>query len=392
MQTSAPARADRVRVTGLGVIAPIGDSPDDLWSALLAAKAEPVTGPAGPAYRHDGAPAAARPASRFAVDAAFAAVADAGLSPTALVRAGVFLGTGLGDLPGFERAYRAGGIAPAPSPFLAAPAVARAVGCGGPVHGIGTGCSAGVYAVGMALDAIRSGEVDVAIAGGTEAVSAVAAASLRRLGLLDEVVCRPFDADRAGMVPGEGAAVLVLESAAHAAARGHDAAYATVDGFGMSCDAHHVTAPEPTGDPIRAAVRAALRDAGRPRADVGAVVPHRAGVVANDRAETAALAQELSGGTPAYGVKAVLGHTGGAAGAFGCLVAALMAYHGTVPPNAHVATPDPDCPLAVPLTPTPLATGTVLVTGTGFGGNNAAVVISRADAPARAARSFGAAS
>src|SRR5215218_6362853 len=154
------------------------------------------------------------------------------------------------------------------------------------------------------------------------------------------------------MVTGEGAAALVLESGAHLARRGGAGdGYADVEGHGWSCDGHHPTAPEPGAEQLTRALREALASAGVSPAGVGAVLPHRAGIAVNDTAENAALAAVLgarAGETPVLAVKAVLGHTAGAAGAFGCLTAALAVRHGVLPPNSPVADPDPDCALWVP--------------------------------------------
>ncbi len=374
---------EKVLITGLGAVSRLGLSVADLWDGLCDAKAGPTPvaddfGVIREAYQvprgHDPMPGGR--ATAYASTAATAALADAGLADADLSAAGVLVGTTLGDIDELERAYAAG-AAPGPSPYGVTAALATWLGTHGPTRSISTGCSAGLYAVGLAAELIRSGEADLMVAGGAETLSRVAYGSLDRLGLLDPVHCRPFDTDRQGMVPGEGAAMLVLESASHAARRGARQPYAEVGGFGWSCDGYHATAQEPSGRHLGRAMRDALGAAGVAADRIGAVLPHRAGVAANDTIETDAIAAVLGcAGVAVHGSKAVLGHTAGAAGAFACLVGALILTHRLVPPNAHVDQLDPQCPLDVVVDrPAPLSASNVLVSGTGFGGNNGALVL-----------------
>ena len=370
-----------VVVTGLGVISCLGGSTAELWTGLQKAAQRPTPAPDGcgmaeppPVYQVTAPVRELRDrtgrrygrASGLAVDAVGQAVADAGLGPAELVAAGLTVGTTLGDIDLAES-----GVDVAGGQFRVVGAVADTFGLGGPTASLSTACSAGAYAVSWGAELIRTGEADVVVACGADAYSRVAVAALDRFGLLDHEVCRPFDTDRQGMVTGEGAAAVVLESAAHAEARGATP-YAVVESAGWSCDAHHPTAPEPGGQQLRRAVDAAVDGAaGAP----GAAVLHRAGIKVNDVVETDAVADRL-GPVPAYGVKAVTGHTAGAAGALACVVGALLLRHGEVPPNAHVSTVDELCRLTVPVAGSvPLAAPRVLISATGFGGNNAALVL-----------------
>lgn len=378
------ATVDKVLITGLGAVSALGVSVADLWRGLCDATAGPTPyadefGIIRAAYQVPDRGAFASGAGRataYASSAADAALSDAGLAGSDLAAAGVLVGTTLGDIDVPERAY-ALGTGPGPSPYGVTAALANRLGVCGPTRSISTGCSAGLYAVGLAAEMIRSGAADVVLAGGTETLSRVAYGSLDRLTLLDPLVCRPFDAARQGMVPGEGAAMLVLESASHAARRTARQPYAEVGGFAWSCDGYHATAPEPSGSHLRRAMEHALRAAGATPDMIGAVVPHRAGVPDNDTIETDAAAAALGrGGTAVHGSKAVLGHTAGAAGAFACLIGSLILEHRLVPPNAHIADLDPNCPLDVVRDgPAPLRGSHVLVSGTGFGGNNGALVL-----------------
>ena len=370
-----------VVVTGLGAVSALGGSVPDLWAGMLAARQRPTPAPddcgttewpvvyqTGPAP-WSGTDRAGRPygkASGLAVDAAGQALTDATLGADLRAVAGLALGTTLGDIDLAES-----GTDPAGGHFRLLGAVADVHGLGGPTATFSTACSAGAYAVSWAAGMIAAGEADVMVVCGADAYSRVATAALDRFGLLDHGVCRPFDADRGGMVTGEGAGAVVLESAAHAAARGATA-YAVLESSGWTCDAHHVTAPEPGGRQLRRAVAAAAGGAAGP---IGAAVLHRAGIEVNDREEADALADEL-GPVPAYGLKAVTGHTAGAAGVLACIAGVLVLRHGEVPPNAHVSTLDTGCRLPVPRSvPRPLAVPRVLVSTTGFGGNNAVLVL-----------------
>ncbi|OMI33882.1 beta-ketoacyl synthase N-terminal-like domain-containing protein, partial [Streptomyces sparsogenes] len=264
-------------------------------------------------------------------------------------------------------------------------------------------CAASGYALSLAADLIRSGEADVVVAGGSEAYSRVGLACFNRLGAIDPERCRPFAADRRGTVFGEGAAVLVLESAEHARRRGVKTVYARLAGTGWSCDAHHATAPEPGGAQIERAMREALREAGAlpdpgtagaatgPGAvpggaeagRLGFVVPHGTGTELNDVVEVRTLAAVLGAAaplTPLYSLKALLGHTGGAAGAFAALAAALVLHHGTLPPNVPVGALDPECEAPLPTAPTPVTAPYGLVNAYAFGGNNVSLVLQGAAA------------
>lgn len=368
-----------VVVTGLGAVSCFGSGTGVLWDGLLRADRRPEPAPdlcGLPARPHlyaapdTGAPGTGRTGALLTTAVA-EAVTEAGLTRRDLLDAGLVVGTSLGDIDLAERATE-----PARHPAthrVTAPLAAR-FGVGGPAQTLSTACSAGAYAVAWGAELIGTGQADVVIACGGDAFSRVAVGTLQRFGLLDGECCRPFDTHRAGMVTGEGAAALVLESAGSARRRGRTA-HAVLAGHGWSCDAHHPMAPEPSGEQLRrSAARALAGLGGAP----GAAVLHRAGVAVNDVVEATAIGEAVtaaggSGGEVlGYAPKAVMGHTAGAAGVFGCVIAALVLRHGLVPPNAHVTDPDPECPLTVPLRgPVPLPRPSVLVSGTGFGGNNA---------------------
>ncbi len=240
----------------------------------------------------------------------------------------------------------------------------------GPGLTVSTACAAGAYAVAMGAEMIRAGEAEVVLVGGTEAVSRPAVGAFLRLGSAEPGPCRPLDTDRAGTVYGEGAAFLVLESAAHARGRGASP-YARVLDSGWSCDAFHETAPDPEGTQ-------ALHRSGLGRGDVGAVLCHGTGTPANDAVEsrtTAALLGPRTPEVPVTAIKASLAHSG-AAGAFSCLTAALVLRDGAVPPVGTLRELDPACELRVVReAPQASAGSAVLVNAYAFGGNNISVAI-----------------
>ncbi|MEU5720048.1 beta-ketoacyl synthase N-terminal-like domain-containing protein [Streptomyces sp. NPDC020403] len=366
-----------VVVTGLGAMTCFGSGVDALWEGLLRADRRPEPAPDGcglPEHPrlYAAPPGAGAPGrtSSLVVEAVAEAVAEARLTREDLFDAGLTVGTSLGDIDlaelpdGPERRTATHGVTAV---------VADRFGIGGCAHTLSTACSAGAYAVGWGARLIETGQADIVVACGGDAFSRVAVGTLHRFGLLDPECCRPFDTGRAGMVTGEGAAAVVLESAESARRRGVSA-QAALTGQGWSCDAHHPMAPEPSGGQLRRAAAQALATSGLP----GAVVLHRAGVALNDSVESTAVSEAVTaaGGdiarTAGYAPKAVMGHTAGAAGVFGCVIAARMLRTGLVPPNAHVTEVDPTCPMDVPrVGPVPLPRPAVLVSGTGFGANNA---------------------
>jgi 3-oxoacyl-[acyl-carrier-protein] synthase II len=369
-----------VLVTGLGTVSTVGTGVAAFWRGLSTADTRPAEAPDPLArmpirliYPVDDndlppGPDGADRITRMATAAAGEAVADAGLPPAGVdpTRLAVLLGTTMGA---------AGG-----DPYAVAAVLADRIGAQGEVSVIANACAASGYAVTAAADLIRAGEADVVLAGGVEGYSRVALACFNRLGAVDPVRCRPFDAHRRGTVFGEGAAMLVLESAAYARRRGATA-YATLTGTGWSCDSHHLTAPEPTGAEIDRALRTALAEAGLVPAEIGCVVPHGTGTELNDIVESRVVVGAFDR-VPVYSLKGVIGHTGGAAGAFATMAGALILRHGKVPPNPALDEPDPECPLWIPVdTWTPLAAPAVLVNAYAFGGNNVSLVLQPDGAP-----------
>jgi 3-oxoacyl-[acyl-carrier-protein] synthase II len=250
----------------------------------------------------------------------------------------------------------------------------------GPSLMIPTACAAGNYAIGYATDLIRLGRVDAMLAGGADAFSRITYMGFSRLGAIAKERCQPFDRNRKGMVPGEGAAVLVLEDAEAARARGAKI-YAEILGYGISCDAHHMTAAHPQGEGAVRAMAMALKDSGVGVEDVDYISAHGTGTPTNDRAESIAV-RSLFGNradkVPVSSIKSMVGHTMGAASAIEAAACALALDTGRIPPTINYEEPDPECDLDyVPNTARQTNPRVVLNNAYAFGGNNASLCMAR---------------
>jgi 3-oxoacyl-[acyl-carrier-protein] synthase II len=262
-----------------------------------------------------------------------------------------------------------------PSHTIAA-RVAAEFGFGGPNVVIPTACAAGNYALAYAADALRAGAADVMLAGGSDCFSRITYTGFSRLGAIAPERCQPFDRNRKGMVPGEGAAVLVLEREDQAVARGARI-YGELAGYGLTCDANHMTAPQGNGA-VRA-MQIALADAGVAPHEVSYISAHGTGTAVNDRVETAAVKEAFGAaapGVPMSSIKSMLGHTMGAASAIEAAACALAVYDGALPPTINYETPDPQCDLDyVPNAARRQRVDIAMNNAYAFGGNNASVII-----------------
>jgi 3-oxoacyl-[acyl-carrier-protein] synthase II len=327
---------------------------------------------------------ASRP-DRFGLAAAFEAVAQAGLGPRQLARAAVVFGTGTGGVAGTERylAEVADRLPPVSwlvphQPASVTDLVARHLGAMGPRATVMTACSSSAIAIGMAADRIRLGRVEVALAGGAEGLCRLTATGFGSLRATSPTACRPFDRERDGLNLGEGGAVLVLESWAHAQARGATI-LAELGGWGVTADAHHITAPLPSGEGAARAMQAALDDARLPASVVDYVNAHGTATPQNDASETQAIRAVLGDratAVPVSSIKSMVGHTLGAAGAIEAVAAVLALCHHFVPPTVNLRTPDPALGLDyVPGSARPAILKAVLSNSFAFGGNNASLLL-----------------
>ncbi len=412
--------ARRVVITGIGAITPIGLGVDGLWEGLrrrtsavrCITRFDPtmfksrIAGevPDFVATDHIEQRRSRRldRYSQFTVAATRMALADARLdlareNPD---RVGAMMGTALGGVAHGERNYHAfltqgpRGVDPALALTVFAGAascnIAIEFGCTGPNSTNGMSCASGAIAIGDGFRAIVRGDADIMLAGGAEAPLAPlcfgAFAIIRAMSTRNDDpghASRPFDAGRDGFVMAEGAAILVLEERSRAVARGAPI-YAELCGFGLTNDAHHMTAPRPDGTQAARAIRNALAEAHVGPGEVGYINAHGSSTPLNDPTETSAIRQvfgDHADRVPLSGTKGYYGHALGASGAIEAAICALASRHGWLPPTVNLETADPACDL-------PLVTGTgldlspevLLSNSFGFGGINAALVFRREDA------------
>jgi len=239
-----------------------------------------------------------------------------------------------------------------------------------------TACAAGNYAVGYAFDVLRSGEAEFALCGGSDAMSRKTFAGFYRLGTIAPRHCQPFDADRRGILTGEGSGMLFLETLDSARKRGATV-LAEILGHGLSCDASHPVAPDRAS--IAECMRRVHASAGIAASDIGMVSAHGTGTRANDVTEAAAL-RDVFGGSPppTVAMKSMLGHAMGAASALGAIACAAALRHGFIPPTINHHRPDPECELdCVPNRARPATLEVVQNNAFAFGGNNSVLVLGR---------------
>jgi 3-oxoacyl-[acyl-carrier-protein] synthase II len=251
-----------------------------------------------------------------------------------------------------------------------------------------TACAAGNHAIGYGFDAVRTGEVDIAICGGADAMCRKTFTGFYRLGTIAPDCCRPFDVDRKGILTGEGSGVVVLESLADAEARGAPI-YAEVLGYGLDCDAYHAVAPHQ--DSVARCIRLALDDAGVKPAEVDLISAHGTGTRANDVTETRAIRSVYGDRPPrTISLKSMLGHTMGAASALGAIACSLAITHGFIPPTINHVTTDPECGIdCVPNVCLPAELNVVQNNGLAFGGNNVVLILGRYRRESAVARAEG---
>jgi 3-oxoacyl-[acyl-carrier-protein] synthase II len=411
---SSPASNCRVVVTGVGVVSALGHDTPTFWESLLAGRSgvdrltsfdtkdfacqigAEVRG-FDPSKWMD--PKEARRNDRysqFAMAAAKQAIADSQIDITKVdcERVGVFIGSGIGGMATieaqartlFERGPRK--VSPFMIPSLisnmASGIVAIEIGARGPNFSIVSACATGSHSLGEAMKVIRSGEADVMIAGGAEAsITALSYAgfcSMKAMSTRNDEpqrASRPFDKGRDGFVMGEGAGVLMLESLEHARARGAHI-YCEMIGYGASCDAFHITQPDPEGRGLSLAMRKALTSASLRPEDIDYINAHGTSTPYNDKFETAAIKQvfgEHARRLKVSSTKSMTGHLLGAAGGIEAAISVKVIQTGIIPPTINLEEPDPECDLDyVPNKAVHAPVRTVLSNNLGFGGQNAALV------------------
>ena len=407
---------ERVVVTGIGPVTPVGTGVDDFWTGITSGRNGiglitafetddlPVK-VAGEVPGFDPAPwldpKEIRRTDRFVhygVSSAALAWDDAGQPEVPSERAGVIFATGIGGIQTLIAQHLVllekgpGRVSPFMVPALMANAasghIAMRFGFTGPNLCTVSACSSSNHAIGEALRYIRDGYMDLCVAGGSEAATLpLTVAAFAQMTALTknpdpETASRPFDKGRDGFVLSEGACTLILESETHAKARGARV-YCEVAGYGASDDAFHITAPDPKGSGAALAMTWALRDAGEEPEAVSYVNAHGTSTPLNDAAETAAikatLGEDVAHRIAVSSTKSMTGHMLGAAGAVEGAVCALAIANGVVPPTIHYETPDEDCDLDyVPNEARELDVRLALSNSFGFGGHNAAVAFRKA--------------
>jgi minimal PKS ketosynthase (KS/KS alpha) len=415
----------RVVITGIEVLAPGGIGVKNFWSLLSEGASatrgitffDPLPFRSRVAGEIDFDPVehGLRPqeirrmdrAAQFAVVAARGAVADSGveLSTVDPHRIGVTVGSAVGATMGLDEEYRIvsdGGRLELVDHAYAVPhlynylvpssfttEVAWAVGAEGPSTLVSTGYTSGIDAVGHAVELIREGSADVVVAGAADApISPITMACFDAIKATtprhDQPECasRPFDATRNGFVLAEGVAMFVLEEYERARARGAHV-YAELAGYATRSNAYHMTGLRPDGAEMAVAIEVALAEARVNADEVDYINAHGSGTKQNDRHETAAFKRSLGDHayrTPISSIKSMVGHSLGAIGSIEIAACALAMETGVVPPTANLHNPDPECDLDyVPLTARDAKVDTVLTVGSGFGGFQSAMVLTRPD-------------
>ncbi len=389
---SGPVDGLRVAVTGLGALTCAGVGVDRLWEALLLPDAPPSKRIGAFDASHLGGPKELRrldPFTLYALMAADEAWRQSRLEGP-LVDGGSIVTTGIGGLQTVLEQHRvllsrgADRVSPFMVPMMmpnaATAAVSMRFGLGGPCETVTTACAAGTHAIGNGARLVASGRSPVVVVGGAEAVLVdIAEAGFRNMTALSSTdLSRPFDVDRNGFVMGEGAGMLVLEEWGHATARGATIV-AEVIGAASTADAHHITAPDPTGSGAIRCMELALRDAGLRPSEVSHINAHGTSTPLNDLAEAIAVRQVFGDNPPPVtSIKGHLGHSLAAAGALEGVASVKSLLEQVIPPTAGTETVDPDIDLDV-VTGAPRAADleVVLSNSFGFGGHNGSVVFRR---------------
>ncbi|MCC2274669.1 beta-ketoacyl-[acyl-carrier-protein] synthase family protein [Streptomyces sp. ET3-23] len=399
-------RPRRVVITGLGAVTSIGLGVPAFLAGLRAGRsgAKPITAFDTTGFAHSNGcevtdfrpsewirnidPDELGRATQFSVAAANMAVADSGMSPEDLRGRRALVSVGTTDAESRDLDVLAGQQLEK-GPENLDPAVVRRAHASrlssGIVRELGltdvealtipTACAAGNYAIGSGFDAVREGDADVALCGGADAVCRKTFTGFYRLGTIAPEVCQPFDRDRKGILTGEGAGILMLESLESARARGARI-YAEVLGYGLNCDAHHPVAPDQ--DSLARCMEVAHRNAGITADDVDFISAHGTGTKANDVTEAGAIRQVFGTPPPTVSIKSMIGHSMGAASALGSAACALAIAEGFIPPTINHRETDPDCGVdCVPNEARPADLTVVQNNALAFAGNNAVLILGR---------------
>lgn len=396
----------RIVITGLGIVSSIGIGKDAFWNNLIKGKSGISQVAAFDTSKHtthvggevkNFNPADFIPkkrvnligrASQLAITAAKLALEDAKLENKVIsnLRTAVCLGTTMGEIKSVENADHAWIISGKNKGQIDALDVYKS-----PVNNIPsnvaiefklrgrnriftTACAAGNYAIGYGYDLLLAGEADLIVSGGSDSFSWISFTGFNKVGAASPEKCQPFDKNRKGMIPGEGAGILILETLESAIKR-KAFIYAEIIGYGLSCDAFHMTNPQVEG--VSECMRNALREAGVSNNDVDYISAHGTGTLLNDKTECAAINEVFEKRKVAVSsIKSMLGHTMGAASAIEAAVCCMSIQNGIIPPTINYETPDPECDIdCVPNAAKKQNVNVALNNGFAFGGNNACLVL-----------------
>jgi len=407
----------RVVVTGIGLVTPVGNDVKTSWENLKAGKNgidiikgfdtadyPAKIGAEVKDFTLDGFhPKNLRRMDKFvqfALKAAIEAIQDSriNLSEEEKERTGVIIGAGIGGLRVIEEQHKillesgpsrvSPFLIPMLIPDIAAGQVAIHFGLKGVNFATVSACASGAHALGVALNLLKNGVTDIAIAGGTEScitpLSLAGFCSMKALSTRNdapEKASRPFDRERDGFVMGEGAGIVVLETMEHAIARNAPKIYAEFIGAGMSCDAYHITAPDPDGKGAFLSMKYALENAGIKPEDIDYINAHGTSTPLNDKSETNAIKKllgEKAYETPVSSIKSMIGHLLGASGAVEFIATALTIKEGVIPPTINYEYPDPECDLDYVPNKTRKKDVKVAISNSfGFGGHNITLVLKK---------------
>ena len=407
----------RVVMTGAGAVTPVGNTAEEFWASLLAGRSG-----IGPITRFDASQMPTRIAGeikgfdplkyidkkddrkfdrflKYAVACAVMAVEDAGLKTDRVdaTRFGVLVGSGIGGIETLLEQYAIltekgpDRVSPFFVPMIivnmASGVISMRFGARGPNSSVVTACATGNHAIGDAMRIIQRGDADVMIAGGAEAIivplTIAGFCQMKAMSTRNDdptKASRPFDAERDGFVCGEGGGLVVLESLEHARAR-EARIYAEIVGYGMTGDAHHMTAPDPEGDGAARAMAAAVRDAALEPSSVSYINAHGTSTAYNDKFETIAIKRVFGDHAKKLAVsstKSMTGHLLGAAGGIEAIATAFALHHGMLPPTMNYEKPDPDCDLDyIPNQARKQEIEVALSNAFGFGGTNATLAFKK---------------
>lgn len=396
----------RVVITGLGVVSSIGIGWQEFWQNLLQGKSgiSPVTSfDTSNQFTHNGGEVknfraeefiahnrlhSMSRATQMAATAAHFAATDAGMDCESIDGRNVStcVGATTGSIHVIERAndYIVDNTAVPIELARQLPThstsafVAETLGLKGAAWVFSTACAAGNYAIGYGYDLIRMGRADIVFVGASDAFSRISFTGFNQFKAIAPDRCQPFDRNRKGMIPAEGAGVLVLESAESALAR-KSRVYAEVLGYGLSCDAKHMTSPSVDG--IVKCMRKAMKEVGIGPEDVDYISAHGTGTLNNDRAECAAIKEVLGSSyavVPMSSIKSMLGHTMGAASALEAIACSISIVNNLLPPTINYETPDPECDIdCVPNVARRHEVNIALNNSYAFGGNNACLIMKK---------------